>query len=327
MQSTSDEPTSSALGVWQSQAQWSSQGPLAPFVTRLNTWGDSGVTSVQVLQPAGDVSDPPLPELMIALLRWVPKPTRFSFDFGAGRFERVALAGAMTCVAPGAGGILHAAGEHAAEGLSIPAAVAAKVLHSEGLDGSLDFGALHAQVFEDDFLRSAMRQLSVWSDPAHESHTLARDSLLTALLFRLQELARDKPHAPSPRVSTLALWQIQRVEDYLLAHLGDAIALADLAALVGLSPHHFCRVFAKTFGRSPIRYLIERRIEHACALLDRGSLPIAEVAAKVGYDDPGYFARLFRQRVGVSPSSYGRGRRPPEPAALTHQVAVAGRRP
>jgi AraC family transcriptional regulator len=295
--------------VWRSQAQWSSQGALAPFVTRLNTWRGSGVTSVQTLQPAGDVSDPPLPELTLALLQWVPRPTRFAFDFGAGRFERVSRGGEMTCVAPQAGGTVHAAGVHAAACLSIPAALAAQVLQLEGVDASLDFGALHAEVIEDDFVRSALRQLTLWSDPAHDSETLARDSLLTALLFRLQELAREAPQTLAQRPSTLALWQIHRVEDYLLEHLGSTIALADLAALVGLSPHHFCRVFARTFGRSPIRYLIERRIERACVLLDSGTLPVAEVAAQVGYDDPAYFARLFRKHKGVAPSGYGRTHR------------------
>jgi AraC family transcriptional regulator len=295
--------------LWQGQAHWSSQGPLAPFVTRLNTWADSGVAMVQVLQPAGDVSDPPLPELTIGLLRWASQPTRFSFDFGAGRFERVARSGEMTCVSPLAGATIHAAGAHAAEALSIPAAVAARVLQSDGSRGSLDFGALHSQLFEDEFARCAVLQLSAWSDPVHGTDGLARDSLLTALLFRIRELAQQTQRAPAPRVSTLALWQIQRVQDYLQAHIGDNVALSDLAALVGLSPHHFCRVFSKTFGRSPIQYLIERRIERACELLDNGIQPVAEVAAQVGYDDPGYFARLFRQRMGVSPSRYSRNER------------------
>jgi AraC family transcriptional regulator len=305
MQMKTSGALADAPGVWLSQAQWSAQGALAPFVTRLNTWRGSGVTSVQTLQPAGDVSDPPLPELTIALLRWVPRPTRFAFNFGAGRFERVSRGGEMTCVAPQAGGTVHAAGVHSAECLSIPTALAIQVLRSEGLDASLDFGVLHAEVIEDDFLRSALRQLTLWSDPAYDTETLARDSLLTALLFRLQELAHKTPPAPAQRTSTLALWQVQRVEDYLAAHLGGEIALADLAALVGLSPHHFCRVFARTFGRSPIRYLIERRIERACMLLDTSALPVADVAAQVGYDDPGYFARLFRKHKGVAPSRYG----------------------
>jgi AraC family transcriptional regulator len=308
---------------WQGQAHWSLQGPLAPFVTRMNTWADSGVVMVQALQPAGNVSDPPLPELTIGLLKWAAQPTRFSFDFGAGRFERVASGGEMTCVAPSAGSELHAAGAHAVECLSIPAALAARVLASNSARASLDFGVLHTHVFEDEFARCAVLQLSAWSDPVHGTDGLARDSLLTALLFRLQELGQQTQRGSSPRVSTLALWQIQRVQDYLQAHIGDNIALCDLAALVGLSPHHFCRVFAKTFGRSPIQYLIERRIERACEMLDNGSQPVAEIAAQVGYDDPGYFARLFRKRMGESPSRYGRNARPDKLGALTGRGRVA----
>ncbi|MGL1409763.1 helix-turn-helix domain-containing protein, partial [Vibrio parahaemolyticus] len=43
-------------------------------------------------------------------------------------------------------------------------------------------------------------------------------------------------------------------------------------------------------------------------LLESTDLPIIEIAAQVGYDDPSYLARLFRREVGVTPAAYRRER-------------------
>ena len=45
-------------------------------------------------------------------------------------------------------------------------------------------------------------------------------------------------------------------------------------------------------------------MEHACRLLAAGSLPVRQVAAAVGYEDPFYFSRVFKSVVQVSPSEY-----------------------
>lgn len=105
----------------------------------------------------------------------------------------------------------------------------------------------------------------------------------------------------------LAPWQVKRVSDLLAERLADAVGLEAVAAEVGLSPFHFARAFKRATGSPPHRYQMMLRIERAKTLLEKTQLPIADVAAAIGYEDQGYLARLFQKHLGVSPAQYRRG--------------------
>jgi len=55
---------------------------------------------------------------------------------------------------------------------------------------------------------------------------------------------------------------------------------------------------------SPIDYFIRLKIHFACQLLTQTDLKIKEIADRIGYDDPYYFSRLFKQVTGQSPKVY-----------------------
>jgi len=78
----------------------------------------------------------------------------------------------------------------------------------------------------------------------------------------------------------------------------------ELAHWAGLSIYHLSRVFKKETGYSPKQFLNRYRVEHSKALLLETRLSVAEVAREVGFHNPVYFARLFRQINGVSPREY-----------------------
>ena len=107
----------------------------------------------------------------------------------------------------------------------------------------------------------------------------------------------------------LAPWQLKRAQEFLVGDLAEDPALADLATSVGLSPYHFARAFKASTGTPPHQYLVNLRVMKARELLEATDLPIREVAAQVGYDDPSYLARLFRREVGTTPAAYRRERR------------------
>jgi AraC-like DNA-binding protein len=80
--------------------------------------------------------------------------------------------------------------------------------------------------------------------------------------------------------------------------------LDELAAAAGLSTAHHSSLFRKHTGFAPIDFLIRLRVRHACRLLDTTTLPVARIAAEVGYDDPYYFTRCFRRVMSCSPRAY-----------------------
>ena len=66
--------------------------------------------------------------------------------------------------------------------------------------------------------------------------------------------------------------------EYLEAHLGDDVALRDVAAAVQLSTTHLANLFRDGTGEPPHRWLMTRRFEQACELLAKPDLSITDIA-------------------------------------------------
>lgn len=91
---------------------------------------------------------------------------------------------------------------------------------------------------------------------------------------------------------------------YLQQHYTEHISLDTLSAKVNLNRSYLCRLFKRETGESLFQYLARFRLEKAAGLLLQEDLPVREVAARVGIDDPFYFTRMFKKQYGVSPSEY-----------------------
>jgi AraC family transcriptional regulator len=106
---------------------------------------------------------------------------------------------------------------------------------------------------------------------------------------------------------SLADRQAQLLIEYVEEHLAENVSLARLSRLLGYSPHHFTRVFKRTFGRSPYQYVLERRVERAKVLLRERALSIAAVAVSCGFGSQAHLHTAFKTRTGVTPGVYRRG--------------------
>ena len=93
------------------------------------------------------------------------------------------------------------------------------------------------------------------------------------------------------------------LRDLLDEHIADRVTLADAGRILHVSPAHLVRCFSRTFGISPHRYLLARRIDAARRRLLQGE-PVAEVAAGVGFHDQAHLTRHFRRHVGTTPARY-----------------------
>ncbi len=99
-------------------------------------------------------------------------------------------------------------------------------------------------------------------------------------------------------------FDIEQIQAYMREHIDQSLSLDALAARANLSKYHFSSRYKKLTGYSPIKHFLNMKMEHACRLLDTSNLSVQAVAASVGYDDPLYFSRLFRQTIGSSPREY-----------------------
>ena len=90
---------------------------------------------------------------------------------------------------------------------------------------------------------------------------------------------------------------------------GATLLVADIARHVNMSPFHFARMFKLSTGYSPHSYLTVRRIERAKGMLERTSVPLAEIARAVGFATQAHFTGVFRSRTGTTPRAYRVGSR------------------
>jgi AraC family transcriptional regulator, regulatory protein of adaptative response / methylphosphotriester-DNA alkyltransferase methyltransferase len=88
------------------------------------------------------------------------------------------------------------------------------------------------------------------------------------------------------------------------------LTLDEVARRVATSPRQLRRAFAEVGGTSFRSYLLAVRMARAAALLATSDLPVAEVGRRVGYRQPGQFAKAFKRARGTTPSEFrsARGR-------------------
>jgi AraC family transcriptional regulator len=159
--------------------------------------------------------------------------------------------------------------------------------------------------FSDDRIWTLVRLLSDAVNDSDPSTQLYGDGLTAAITARLfaepPELGADaKGLAPS---------QLQRVVEYLDAHLPKRVDLPRLAALAGLSQSHFSRAFKASTGMAPYRWQLDARIRRAQALLIDTDAALDDVAEATGFADAVHFGRTFRKLTGATPAAWRQDRK------------------
>jgi AraC family transcriptional regulator len=134
--------------------------------------------------------------------------------------------------------------------------------------------------------------------PAHAGR-LHADGLAAALAARLVQDFAVRPLAVR---QTLSKPKLRRLIDYVEANLEADLSLAELAAVAGLSVPHLTALFRRTMGQSLHRYVVERRVIRARALLLDSRASIAETALSVGFAHQSHLSRWMRRLLGVTPS-------------------------
>lgn len=97
---------------------------------------------------------------------------------------------------------------------------------------------------------------------------------------------------------------LRRVVEHIDANCHRDPRLAELSALAHMSTFHFSRLFKRSTGLSPHRFVVDRRIDHAKAMLAVDGLAIAAISRAVGFRTPSHFATVFRRFTGMTPSAY-----------------------
>lgn len=91
---------------------------------------------------------------------------------------------------------------------------------------------------------------------------------------------------------------------YIKEHYSSQITCKDMANLCCISENYFSRLFGRLTGTTLPQYITHLRIARAKELLEKGNVKVRAIAYEVGYDDPAYFNRKFKQVTGMTPTEW-----------------------
>lgn len=102
--------------------------------------------------------------------------------------------------------------------------------------------------------------------------------------------------------------RIRQIMEYMQEHYAEKITLEELAEQVHLCKSECCRLFKRYMNETMFEYLLDYRIERSLELLRQSGLDVTGVAGRVGFGDPGYYARIFKRKMGCTPLEYRKNR-------------------
>ncbi len=111
------------------------------------------------------------------------------------------------------------------------------------------------------------------------------------------------------REQTLA---VQRMQDYIEAHIAETVTMADLARESLFSPWHSYRLFRQYTGLTPAEYMRRLRLSQSALRLKDGDCRVIDVAFDLGFGSADGYQRAFYREFGCNPGDYAK-----DPVPLT----------
>ncbi|MDQ5845739.1 MAG: AraC family transcriptional regulator [Acidobacteriota bacterium] len=135
----------------------------------------------------------------------------------------------------------------------------------------------------------------------HKTDSAAKLAIEGLALELLAQAARQRSvaiGAPPP-------W-LKQAREMIVEHFPETLTLTQIAQEVGVHPVYLATAFRQKFGVTVGEFVRELRIEHACAELSKGDLPLAAIALQAGFVDQSHFSKVFKLYVGTTPANYRR---------------------
>jgi transcriptional regulator GlxA family with amidase domain len=97
---------------------------------------------------------------------------------------------------------------------------------------------------------------------------------------------------------------VRHAIEYVHANLSEDLRLEDIAGAARLSTFHFARVFRKTMGMAPHRYVMRARVGKVKELLRDSDLSLVAIADEAGFSDQSHMSKVFKRLTGMTPKTF-----------------------
>ncbi len=148
-------------------------------------------------------------------------------------------------------------------------------------------------------LRNYFEQLTAENEMKPDYFTLVSDSLLAIIISYTLRLT-------SPEANKLfeSKKNYNEVKEYIDRYYTTIDTIDDVCKDLYINRFYLTHLFKDSIGIPPLKYLIQKRIEHAKSLLETTDKSIGIIAKECGYLDTAYFCRVFKKVTSVTPKAY-----------------------
>jgi AraC-like DNA-binding protein len=147
---------------------------------------------------------------------------------------------------------------------------------------------------------------SLFNNPfTGKSREFYREAKVIELIaYEIDELLKspEEPDSTGPLLTPKEEKLIERSYHLLLENLANPPSLLELARQIGMSDYRLKNAFRQKYGQTPYRFVAEKRMVTAKALLAKKQMNVSEVAAAVGFNSLGSFSNSFYEKFGIRPS-------------------------
>lgn len=119
-------------------------------------------------------------------------------------------------------------------------------------------------------------------------------------ILKIFQLIKNDVHSHSNKKLSVC----ELIKAYIDNNIFGKINLEFLSQQLNLSISYIERIFKESYGFSPIKYFIDKKIEYACAILVNTTDPISKVSEQLSFNDEKYFSKCFKKRTGITPLQY-----------------------
>lgn len=100
-----------------------------------------------------------------------------------------------------------------------------------------------------------------------------------------------------------------QIREYIEKNYSKKITLNDIAEELHANSSYLSRLYKKESGQNLFDVILKKRVDKAKEYMETTDKKIYEISQAVGFDDTGYFSRIFKRYTGVSPKEYQSGKR------------------